>query len=162
LNRLPPEARGSIMIQRVRNVIETGLGGVYRVLGQPEKGIPYLESVRSFCESLLQRDPQDMRNRFSLTTVSYELAQSEEEAGHKRRALELYRAVLQLLDNLLVRDPKNLVWQGHRSEAQFKFGALGKDERAVREALDVALKLAADREAASGDLARAAQFLLEV
>jgi serine/threonine protein kinase len=161
IDQLPPEAKQSALTRRVISIVRRKMSGVYTDLGRPVEAIPYLESARDSGAALAARDPSDMRIRFDVATVEFDLAQTYEAAGREQAALTAYRDVALRLEQLLTHEPDNLVWLGHRSEALYRIGAINHDARVTREAIELALKVARSPEAAPDDWDRAAGDLLE-
>lgn len=169
LDRLPVEARQAMPTPRIAAVIRHKLGTLYAGIGRPREALPYLVSAQGLFASLATRDPDDTRTRFDLSTVDYDLGQAREAIADQVGALDAYRQVVRILDGLLERDVSNLVWLGHRAEAMYRIGymdrGLGRPaegDRAVREGLNVALRIARTADASAADLDRAAGYLLSV
>ncbi|MBZ5723533.1 MAG: protein kinase [Acidobacteriia bacterium] len=169
LNRLPEKARKAMPTPRIAAIISRGLGTLYYEIARPGEAIPYLVSARDLFASLAERDPDDTRTRYDLANADYELGQVRESMGDRIGAREDYRRVLGILGELLRRDATNSVWLGHRAEATYRIGridrALGRraeGDRAVREALALALRIAGNANASAADLDRIAGYLVDV
>jgi tetratricopeptide (TPR) repeat protein len=169
LDQLPEEARKAMPTPRIAAVIRHKLGTLYGDIARPREAIPQLVFARDLFASIAARDPDDSRARFDLATVEVDLGHVRQTLGERAAAREHFRSVLRILDGLLQRSPSNPVWLGHRAETLYRIGqldrALGetaRGDRAVREALALALPLAEGPDASTADLDRAAGILLEV
>ncbi len=169
LERLPAQVRQSAQTTRLAGVIRHQLANLYISIDEAKTALPFLEQARERDLGFVRLDPENSRTRFDLATIDYDLASARDAVGDRKGARDAYREVLRTLDDLLQRDPANLVWLGHRSEALFRLSGIdwesGYYDRAGQEsrnALALALQVASAPEASGEDFQRAADDLLEV
>lgn len=169
LGRLPAEARQALPTVRLASVLNHKLGDVYVELGRVKEAIPYFESSHRLYASGAARDPEDVRVRFDITTVDYDLGQAREKTADRVGARRDYTEAAQILEAILRRDPANIVWLGHRSEVMYRIGCIDRDlgktaegDRTLHEALSIAVRVARSHDASAEDLNRAADYLSSV
>jgi len=169
LGRLPEEARQVVPTVRAVAIISRKLAGTYADMGLARDAIPYLDSARKLWIGQAERDPEDARTRFDLATIDYDLGEAHERIADPAGARPSYEEALQFLNQLLRRNPANLVWQGHRADVLYRLGWIDRElgrqfegEQALQEALEIAGRVAEQDQPAAGDLDRAALYLLEV
>lgn len=169
LQRLPPDAQRAPPTLRLVCILNHKLGDLYGELGRIREAIPYLEASRRIDEASAAGDPENVRARFDLTTVDYDLGQAKEKMKDRAGARRHYADAARILEEILRRDPDNLVWQGHRAEAIYRIGTIDGElhhqaasEATLHDALDVAVRLAGNSQATAEDLDRAADYLLNI
>ena len=169
LARLPAEARQALPTVRLASVLNHKLGDVYVESGRAKESIRHFEMSHRLYASRTARDPDDVRARFDLTTVDYDLGQAREKTGDRIGALGDYTEAAQVFEQILRHDPDNLVWLGHRSEALYRIGSINRDlgkstdgEHVLQEALGMAVRVAGSKDASVEDLNRAAEYLSSV
>jgi serine/threonine protein kinase len=119
LDSLPVEEKNKPGTRRLRVLFLRKVGGALTDLQQYDEAEPFLKQSLAMLEEFLAADPDDSRARYDVvngTESAYRLYSSKKDWV---RALPLAERLVSVMNDLLAKEPGNIVWKASRGNYQY-------------------------------------------
>ncbi len=166
---LPADLRESMNLRRLEAMLNVKLGNLLPEVDRAPEALAPLEQACHFYAAMVAADKQDTRARFDAATCHYHRAMAYRAMNKDGAARPELMRVIELLDDVLQRDPGNNAVKGPLATALYDAGSIARKagiraegDKQVRRALDLAVAAADHLDSSANDMIRAANMLVSV